>query len=156
MSRRQYWMTAGLVVVAAFAGGIVSGLVFMGQSSPAKAAAGAATVVKASEFQLVDARGTLRASLGWTETNEPMLKLFGANGEIRAGFFLVDDTPFVSLWNQNDVLQAQFFIHSEEGPGLHLYGSDENVRGVFGINSETDEATVTLVNKHGNLVWEAP
>jgi len=55
----------------------------------------------------------------------PGLRLYDANGKMRAGLsLLADDTPALSLHDANGKERAWLIVHKDSGPGLDLYDAN--------------------------------
>jgi len=123
--RRMSWLAYLGLVVAAFAGGYVAQRV----SCPSAGAAlpGAAQIISAQAFQVVDENGRLRAVLSVTKDG-PGVRLWDENGKVRAMLFVDKNGSGLGLVDENRTARAALYV-GKDGPALSL--SDANGKPVW-------------------------
>jgi hypothetical protein len=108
--------------------------------------------IQAQSFELRDASGELRASLGFVE-HEPVLRFFRDDPSVDSGDVEIglspNKTPFLDMFVQNSISGVNLTagIH---GPSIDLIGRDGRVR------AEVNLSNIILADANGKIIWAAP
>lgn len=142
MNARQFRIALLVLVVSGFVGGALANLLLTG--GPAWAQAGPGRVT-ATEFQLVDSSGKLRARLGLDGDGVPALV-------VPAGY--VDATEH-RLTNRLGKTGGAFGYDRSGMPGLALRDPAGRERALMWIDGE-GAGSLTIKDPTGRTVWSAP
>jgi hypothetical protein len=126
---RASWVVAGICLLVAIAAVAYAA----GKTS-------ASEVVRAQKFELVDARGEARASLG-VDSDGPAFELTDDGGRPRARLFVDADGVGLMLLDEKGAMRAGLGV-GPEGPALGLLDGKETARASIGV--ESDGPAVTL------------
>lgn len=111
-------------------------------------------VVRAKEFQLVDANGQVRARLAFAATEYPDLVLQDQNGKICVSLMLAQNgSSGLSLHGPNGTC-AELSV-DEGGPSLRLYDQNDAVRAGL-LLDESGLPHLAMNDQKGNTIWQAP
>ena len=111
MSKKQYSLIVVLAFVGGLVGGVVSSQLLLGQPAHAEKKAKSLKVIEAEEFRVVDKDGRKRAQLMLTDLGSPALILRDENELIRLHLQLVPK-GFPVLWfrDANGLLKASLTL----------------------------------------------
>ena len=85
-------------------------------------------VLRAGRFEVVDAAGKVRASLGLGTDGTPLLAVYDAAGKARAGMtVLPDGSPALGLRDAAGKRRAVMMVDRDGSPALDLRDAEEKV-----------------------------
>jgi hypothetical protein len=168
-------MLARSLVLTALTASVVSGAVASAVtrlSLPPSVQAGPAVqtetqTVRASHFEIVDATGKVRGSLGILGNSSVALDMLDHGGatRVRLSLLSVGSTepdgavaPGLSLFGTAGA-DARMIVGPDNTMviGLASAGPDGNIKGVANINMDTQfPPTIKLLGEQGRLLWQAP
>ncbi len=157
MSKKQYLLLVGLVVVSGIIGGGLSNWFLMGDSAFAKKVAGELTpadyekVVMAKELRLVDSEGRERITVGMNNKDKPRIVFWNPdNGKSSIILGLNDDdTPGLTFWDNEGKSRANIILNNNQDPQLRFIDKDGRSNCItMGISSK-GEPGLALFDKSG-------
>ena len=115
-------------VMLAVALGLGAGIgAYLGRTTPVQAEASAATVLRASKFELVDRTGHVQASLHLSAQGEPLLFMFGRDGKVRLSLAVINNEPGLDLADGQGVHRFSLAAESN-GASMSFADGDEQPR----------------------------
>jgi hypothetical protein len=124
-------------------------------------------VVRAQKFEVVDAQGRVRATLGLLPDGSPSLELTDEQGKTRAQLSLYSDgSPYLGLQDAKLKTRAELSLDSGGRPSLALSDEQGKTRATMGTTSpetthtgateQNAEFSLVLFDKQGKVLWQAP
>jgi hypothetical protein len=128
----------------------------MKTSQPAEAQTGAAEVITAQAFELVDAKGNVRMSLSTDPDGSAGLWLGSAKGVSRALLGAhPDGSTELALFDAGENLRAMLMILDDGSPGMWFYDAGNEVRAVLGTHPD-GTPMLDLMGADGEFLFSAP
>jgi hypothetical protein len=106
-----------------------------------------AQVISAHEFRLVDSNGNTRISMTMDENDEPGIRLFDRNGQVRAQLDAWQSTPSL-IFNGPDGSRRVYFGMDEQGGGM-LDMLNTNGAEMMSVNATDGSSKVMLSDQEG-------
>ena len=167
MPKKQFAMLLAAVILSSLLGGaIVSWWQTSAQAAPSRAKA---QNVLASEFNLVDASGRVRAQLAFRQVQgelQPGLFLYGLDGKERMGLTLLGKgaRPAMALSDPAGNTRLWLGLNAKGAPQTVLYDAERHVRAALGAITlqgssrprKLPVSSLILSDENGKLIWQAP
>jgi hypothetical protein len=167
MPKKQFVVLLAAIMVSGLLGGAaMSWWQAMAQAAPKKA--GAQTLV-ASEVNLVDAGGKVRAQLAFRQVEgalQPGLFLYGPDGKERVGLTLLgsEARPALAFSDQAGDTRLWLGLNGKGAPQAVLYDAGQRLRAALGAITlqgpggprKLPVSSFILSDEQGKLIWRAP
>ena len=171
MNQKQFRTLILICAFATFVSGFVSSRLFVSNSAYALVKE---KIVQAERFQLIDSKGQVRAEIGFTKNQLPMVALYDAEEKIRVKIGAGSEgNGYISLYDQYEQMRADFSLYdkgvgsitflnalgvalTEYGirsdnncPCISFWDNDRNARAYFTLDSQ-GIAGLMLCDKDGS------
>ena len=113
-------------------------------------------VLRAGRFEVVDAAGKVRASLGLGTDGTPLLAVYDAAGKARAGMIMLPDgSPALFLYDAAGKARAGVMVLPDGSPALGLRDAAGKRRAVMMVDRDGSPA-LDLRDAEEKVIWKAP
>ena len=128
---------------------VIAAVVLMGQATPPKAP----KVVEADEFLLRDAKGNVRAMLGF-RGGAPLLSFYDEEQTLRIGLgFTTDGLPTVTILSKSGNIRSSLTVLANDTTALHLYDRTEKAHAVLAVEADgTPSFSLFGKDKEGTVI----
>jgi hypothetical protein len=167
MTKKQFTILLITVAMSAWLGGAV--MTWLQSQAHAAASGNGAKSVLASELNLVDQKGRVRAQLAFRQVQgaqQPGLFLYGPDGKERVGLTLLgeDSMPAMAFSESNGDTRLWLGLNSKGDPQTVLYDAGRRVRAALGAITlqspggprKQPVSSLILSDENGKLIWQAP
>jgi len=167
MSKKQFAALLAAVVLSGCLGGAAVAW-WQAKAYAAPAKAGAQSLM-ASEVNLVDASGKVRAQLAFRQVEgamQPGLFLYGPDGKERVGLTLLgaQARPALALSDQAGDTRLWLGLNGKGDPQAVLYDAGQRLRAALGAITlqgpggpqKLPVSSLILSDEQGKLIWRAP
>ncbi len=167
MSKKQFAVLLVTILLSSMLGGALMSW-WQAQAQAAPSRAGAKRIL-ASEVNLVDADGKVRAQLGFRQVQgvlQPGLFLYGPDGKERVGLTLLgaNDRPALALSDANGDTRIWLGLNAKGAPQAVLYDAGRHLRAALGAITlqgpggprKLPVSSMILSDENGKLIWQAP
>ena len=93
--------------------------------------------VRATEFEVEDSKGRVRARFGVSGDDSPFLAFFGIDEKLRARFGVQDDgSAGLAIADEEGKVRATFGLFSDGSASMAMVDKNGKVRAKFGLGTE--------------------
>jgi hypothetical protein len=167
MPKKQFAVLLAAVLVSGLLGGAFMAW-WQSYAHAAPSQASSRTII-ASEFNLVDKSGRVRAQLAFRQVQgalQPGFFLYGPDGKERAGLTLLgsDSNPALALSGPTGDTRLWLGLNATGAPQTVLYDDGRRVRAALGAVTlqgtggprKLPVSSFILSDENGKLIWQAP
>jgi hypothetical protein len=104
---------------------------------------------------MLDENGKARAGLFINDEGSPVLSIGDKHGKKRANLFFQDDSPMLSLTNENEQWLASLFVFPNNEVGLVLNDAKNRPRAKFRLQPD-GSPRLEMYDENGKVIFKAP
>lgn len=137
-----------LLFIAMLTGGAIGGMIFSFFSNNIARADASSEIVRARLIQLVDEKGILRASLGFSEDQSPVFAFYDKGGKIASYFGQTSHGGVINFKDHSGETKLYIWLDENELPGMYLFEGASKISASMSITANK-QPMLALTDSNG-------